>query len=58
MLWLNFSKWDTSSGPLFIKERLYRYDSKNGMRWSPLIRLKLRYFKTSEEVSEFKNKFI
>ena len=39
MLWLNFSKWSTSHGAVFMMVRVY----VDGSRWTPFVRVFWRY---------------
>jgi hypothetical protein len=44
MIVLSFGRWDSASGSIFIRERLYH----NG-KWTPLCRIRFRYLKTIRE---------
>lgn len=39
MIALNFDKWNTSSGFLFIKKRVYI----KGYKWTPFVTMSIRY---------------
>jgi hypothetical protein len=41
MLWFALGKWSSSHGRFFTRRRYY-YQG----RWTPLVRVELRYFKT------------
>mgnify|MGYP000967486580 CR=1 FL=1 len=45
MLLLNFGRWDSAAGKIFIRERLYLH----GYKWTFLVRTKFRYLKTIYE---------
>lgn len=47
MIPLRWGKWSSSSGSMFVWERLYLH----GWKWTPLCRVRLRYFKTLSEKS-------
>ena len=48
MLWLSFAIWNSSHGRIFSAERLYKY----GYKWTPLVKLSLRYYKTIREAQD------
>lgn len=39
MIWLSFKRWSSSSGSMFVAERIYRH----GHRWTPFVVLRPRY---------------
>lgn len=44
MVGINFKKWSHSANGVFVKDRFY-YKGK----WTPFIKLRFRYFKTSNQ---------
>jgi hypothetical protein len=48
MLWISFGIWQTASGPIFIRKRIYW----NGYKWTPFVRIFWRYCKLIDQVSE------
>ncbi len=39
MIWIAFGRWNSSSGALFIRKRIYWHGSK----WTPFVRVFWRY---------------
>jgi len=49
MIGISFGKWDEAYGRFLFKERLYRCSD---YKWTPFIKISLRYLKTMREISE------
>ncbi|TET67571.1 MAG: hypothetical protein E3J56_12680 [Candidatus Aminicenantes bacterium] len=51
MIWLSFKRWSSSSGSMFMAERIYR----QGYRWTPFVMLRPRYKKEPNFIKIFKD---